>query len=1219
MPLGELFNVPLLPNHFLPRGNAFNILKQELLNASQQMVMITGKPVQDGSKISIQGMGGIGKSVLASALVRDVTVRQAYRDGVFWISLGQTPDLLSLQTSLAIDLGDVKSDFTDVVKAKITLRRLLKDKRCLLVLDDIWDLAHYNAAFDVLDDQCRLLITTRDLGIANLMSTSTGYQYSLEELSKDQALELLRKWVNLESLPKMASNVAEECGYLPLALAMVGAYLRDKPHRWKHILTKLKTADLEKHKISKQLLPGYQYELFRAIQVSLEALDEVGDLSVSEVQQRYCDLAIFPEGIPIPESVLKIFWKPLGLGEDLTEELLDELVEKSLLRRDDLLGRLTLHDLQHDYICKRVVNDLSTLHQRFLDAYELGEWLALPESESYLWRHLAHHLVEAGRQVELRKLLLNRKWLDAKLAITSVSELISDFDYFRDDLAIQSLQKAIQLSGHLLLREPSAMWSYLYERLLHVKSPTIQFFLQHPPETLWLRIFRTSLKETFGLIPLIGKRTKKVNCLSLLAEENLALSGADDGNIILWNISSQSAKALPNEHDSAVLDCSISINQQQAVQAVTCDAKGKVVIWQMDETPQPLKIIEDSHYIVPEIMCCALSPDGQTVAYGRADGMFKFVAIGENGLNASFEFSEPRMVQSVSATGEWRKEPALFYPATTATFLPSGDRIFLFSRFLGKCEVRSIYQFTHQQFYGSFDQYSRFECSKLSCNGKYIIAGTDTGKLCIFDINKKIETLVLDAHSGAVTDCDLSHDGQLAVSIGIDNQVKVWNLKQGHEITAHRSTFHSIKRCAIGDTENQLLFGTVDGLVCKAGSSLSTTHRHKVRISCLALSPSHSTLISVDDNSSVTRWSLEQGIYAIESQKLDTEICSCSIQHNDTHSVFGCADGSVIVWNHQTNCQKIIGSHEMPVGVSAYVGKTDRFLTGDDNGIVIEWDITTGEKIQSIKAQNTAILGLIVPKKEYIVTTSCSNLEIHELEGGQTIWSLSLLDGKVPWVSPEGDLIAVWGNEALCIMDIILLEPIARLHLGPSPPVECIFMSENALCVVTDYAVSIWDLLSEKILTSYTTESLITCATVNGLTISLGMSNGNVKVFCIENFAEQFQIGKKKSIHVLKDALRHLLQESKHSKAWTVAREHIPIIIRSKPHLKDWLPEFKDLWNVTISNLLDRTDLSLADLWQTKKYREKYLISQSMPCAFTNFLFPALFDMFNSNPRKKND
>ena len=43
-----------------------------------------------------QVMGGIGKSVLSAAVARDPEVRQAFSGGVYWLTIGQEPDLAML-------------------------------------------------------------------------------------------------------------------------------------------------------------------------------------------------------------------------------------------------------------------------------------------------------------------------------------------------------------------------------------------------------------------------------------------------------------------------------------------------------------------------------------------------------------------------------------------------------------------------------------------------------------------------------------------------------------------------------------------------------------------------------------------------------------------------------------------------------------------------------------------------------------------------------------------------------------------------------------------------------------------------------------------------------------------------------------------------------------------------------------------------------------------
>ena len=89
--MGKLHGVPDLPPHYLSREDLAG-LKRKLL-ADVRNVAIIGR----GQAVGVQGMGGIGKTVLAAALAQNSEVRRAFPDGIYWLTVGQTPSLLSLR------------------------------------------------------------------------------------------------------------------------------------------------------------------------------------------------------------------------------------------------------------------------------------------------------------------------------------------------------------------------------------------------------------------------------------------------------------------------------------------------------------------------------------------------------------------------------------------------------------------------------------------------------------------------------------------------------------------------------------------------------------------------------------------------------------------------------------------------------------------------------------------------------------------------------------------------------------------------------------------------------------------------------------------------------------------------------------------------------------------------------------------------------------------
>ena len=126
--VGRLVNVPELPPNFLPRDEELKGIKELVFSGEKKATGITGV----SKKVGVQGMGGIGKSVLAAVVARDDGVRLAFPDGIFWLSIGRDireADLLQIQSKLARILGD-ESVFENLNDGKEKLLELLADKVC---------------------------------------------------------------------------------------------------------------------------------------------------------------------------------------------------------------------------------------------------------------------------------------------------------------------------------------------------------------------------------------------------------------------------------------------------------------------------------------------------------------------------------------------------------------------------------------------------------------------------------------------------------------------------------------------------------------------------------------------------------------------------------------------------------------------------------------------------------------------------------------------------------------------------------------------------------------------------------------------------------------------------------------------------------------------------------------------------------------------------------
>ena len=315
----------------IPLPVPFEVRRPHLLN---QVIDALTSPSPDGQLVGLVGMGGSGKSVLAAAAARDPKVPEAFPDGRFWLELGPDPPLLQLQASLAAALGD-STPITDVPQGRARLSRLLAERRCLLVLDNVWDQADLSA-FAVAGPPGRVLVTTRDAA-----TVPGATVIPLGELAPEAAMRLLAGWAATPAgqLPEEAAQVARECGYLPLALALCGAMIDAGSHSWPQLLDLLRHADLDALRI--QLVDYPHPSLAVALGASIDTLPP-------DARDRYMRLAVFNGQGPVPAAALQVLW---GLDQQHTTALIDDLAGKSLLRVE--AGRVSLHDLQMDYLVRR--------------------------------------------------------------------------------------------------------------------------------------------------------------------------------------------------------------------------------------------------------------------------------------------------------------------------------------------------------------------------------------------------------------------------------------------------------------------------------------------------------------------------------------------------------------------------------------------------------------------------------------------------------------------------------------------------------------------------------------------------------------------------------------------------------------------------------------------------------------------------------------------------
>jgi len=388
------------------------LLRPELTTVKDAVIDAGNAATERERRVALAGVKGVGKTVLARALVEDREVHQAFPDGIVWLELGDEPDLSSRRSEVLRALGGEPAVVWSGVPGPSRFQWLLSGKRVLLVIDKVCH-ARQLDAFPA-PEACAVLALTRYEKV--LRGAGHFRQLKLDALSEEQALQLLAASMGYEDLgrlPRHARELVEVGGALPrevtVAAALAARTSAGRPSPATPTLRELTgSAD-----------PSHRQELLTGILVK--------DLEALPAWQQECleHLCVFERRLPVPGTVIARSWRAHLPDGATATALLDDLAGWSLIRRGGS-GEVSVHEVLLEHARDRLATSeskerLRRLHGRLADGY-LRDWggldLGLPrlrglttwtDDDTYGLSNLVHHLVQACR-LDLAQRLLAAEW-----------------------------------------------------------------------------------------------------------------------------------------------------------------------------------------------------------------------------------------------------------------------------------------------------------------------------------------------------------------------------------------------------------------------------------------------------------------------------------------------------------------------------------------------------------------------------------------------------------------------------------------------------------------------------------------------------------------------------------------------------------------------------------------------------------------------------------------
>ena len=348
------------------------------------------KGQESDNVIAVTGNAGSGKTVLTKTIYNDPYVRRAFNHRA-WVNVSEDFEAREILLNILRQLRwESKYENLPDNDLELRLKSFLKEKRCLVVVDDVrtpFDMKKLSVVLKCMGGWSQLILTTRNINVAcaanprrnaillRSLTDEESWELFLKKAQKDEEswefsvkkAQIAEDSSNNQALMNLQKEILKKCGGSPLAIIILGRLLsKKKLNEWSNVikqninLSKSSTMIKDEHQqlsrkeSSSVTEPAVQQlstaDLRDSSSVTGPVQENIFTLSYQDLSPRtkFCFLyvGLFPRAFKIPVRRLFHLWLAEGLviplpeeqkaPEDLAKEYFKQLLSRNLIEVADV-------------------------------------------------------------------------------------------------------------------------------------------------------------------------------------------------------------------------------------------------------------------------------------------------------------------------------------------------------------------------------------------------------------------------------------------------------------------------------------------------------------------------------------------------------------------------------------------------------------------------------------------------------------------------------------------------------------------------------------------------------------------------------------------------------------------------------------------------------------------------------------------------------------------